>query len=88
MIVGVAKVKNHIHGLIQDPITVSPEQVIGDVIAMMDQKDYSFSTFPVVDAAGNLVGLLAGRVVKARCHVYVPNISTTIYKIIDKPKWR
>jgi IMP dehydrogenase len=62
----VAKVKNHIHGLIQDPITVTPDQLIGDVIAMMNQKDYSFSTFPVVDATGTLVGLLAGRVVKNR----------------------
>ncbi len=62
----VAKVKNHIHGLIQDPITVTPNQSIGDVIAMMNQKDYSFSTFPVVDESGTLVGLLAGRVVKNR----------------------
>jgi len=62
----VAKVKNHIHGLIQDPITVTPDLQIGDVIAMMEQKDYSFSTFPVVDDSGALVGLLAGRVVKSR----------------------
>ncbi|MEM6883659.1 MAG: IMP dehydrogenase [Verrucomicrobiota bacterium] len=62
----VAKVKNHIHGLIQDPITVTPDLLIGDVIAMMEEKDYSFSTFPVVEASGTLVGLLAGRVVKPR----------------------
>src|SRR5450432_3241007 len=45
----VARVKRHIHGLIQDPITVGPEQLIGDVLAMIDQKKFAFSTFPVVD---------------------------------------
>jgi IMP dehydrogenase len=29
----VARVKRHIHGLIQDPITVSPGSLIGDVLA-------------------------------------------------------
>jgi IMP dehydrogenase len=58
----VARVKRHIHGLIQDPITVSPTQLIGDVLAMIDAKRFAFSTFPVVDAAGCLVGLLSGNV--------------------------
>ena len=62
----VARVKRHIHGLIQDPITVTPEQLIGDVIAMIEAKRFAFSTFPVVDDAGKLVGLLSGNVVKDR----------------------
>ena len=62
----VARVKRHIHGLIQDPIVVSPAQLIGDVLAMIDAKRFSFSTFPVVDAAGKLAGLLSGNVVKDR----------------------
>jgi IMP dehydrogenase len=62
----VARVKRHIHGLIQDPITVTPDQKIGDVLAMIDQRKFSFSTFPVVDEAGKLVGLLSGNVVKDR----------------------
>ncbi|MFI5355919.1 MAG: IMP dehydrogenase [Opitutales bacterium] len=62
----VARVKRHIHGLIQDPITVKPDETIGDVLGMMDQRKFSFSTFPVVDAAGKLVGLLSGNVVKER----------------------
>ena len=43
----VARVKRHIHGMIQDPITVSPLHLIGDVLAMIDSRRYSFSTFPV-----------------------------------------
>jgi IMP dehydrogenase len=62
----VARVKRHIHGLIQDPITVAPDQLIGDVLALIEAKRFSFSTFPVVDTAGTLVGLLSGNVVKDR----------------------
>jgi len=62
----VARVKRHIHGLIQDPITIAPDQDIGDVLAMIEAKRFAFSTFPVVDSAGKLVGLLSGNVVKER----------------------
>ncbi len=62
----VSRVKNHVHGLIQDPIKVSPDQLIGDVLAMIEQKKFGFSTFPVVDDQGKLVGLLSGHVVKPR----------------------
>jgi IMP dehydrogenase len=62
----VARVKRHIHGLIQDPITVTPDQLIGDVLAMIEAKRFAFSTFPVVDAHGHLTGLLSGNVVKDR----------------------
>jgi len=62
----VARVKHHIHGMIQDPMTVSPELLIGDVLAMIDQKRFDFRTFPVADAQGKLVGLLASNLVKDR----------------------
>ena len=62
----VARVKRHIHGLIQDPITVTPDQVIGDLLAMIEAKRFAFSTFPVVDENGKLAGLLSGNVVKDR----------------------
>lgn len=62
----VARVKRHIHGLIQDPITVSPNETIGDVLAMIESRKFSFSTFPVVSADGKLAGLLSGNVVKER----------------------
>lgn len=62
----VARVKRHIHGLIQDPITIAPDLLIGDVLAMIEERRFSFSTFPVVDTIGKLVGLLSGNVVKDR----------------------
>lgn len=62
----VARVKNDVHGLIQDPITIQPGQYIADVLDMVEHKEYKFRTFPVVDDAGTLLGLLRGRVVKQR----------------------
>lgn len=62
----VSRVKNHIHGLIQEPITVSPNQTVGEVLERIDSKNYSFSTFPVVDDDHKLAGLLSGNVIKAR----------------------
>jgi len=62
----VERVKYHVHGLIRDPIQVSPGQTIEDVLRRVDDKRFSFRTFPVVDETGVLVGLLSGRVVKER----------------------
>lgn len=62
----VAKVKNHVHGLIQEPISIAADWTIGQVIEMIERKDYSFSTFPVVDPKRKLVGLLPGRIVRQR----------------------
>ena len=62
----VSRVKNHVHGLIQEPIKVAPEQSIGDVIQRVEEKRFSFSTFPVVDEQNRLIGLLPGHVLKQR----------------------
>jgi len=62
----VERVKHHIHGLIQDPILVKPDQTIEQVLRRVEEKRFSFRTFPVVDERGVLMGLLSGRVVKER----------------------
>ncbi len=62
----VARVKNHIHGFIQEPIKVGPDQQIGEVLDYIADRGFGFSTFPVVDNNNKLLGLLPGRVVKAR----------------------
>ncbi|WP_221031716.1 IMP dehydrogenase [Actomonas aquatica] len=62
----VARVKRHIHGLIQDPITVRPDLHIGDVLDLIEAKNYEFRTFPVVNEKGKLVGLLSGSSVRER----------------------
>ncbi len=62
----VIRVKNYIHGLIQDPVKVSPEMLIGDVLNLVNDKNFRFRTFPVVDVNNKLVGLLPGSIVKER----------------------
>ena len=62
----VARVKNHIHGYIQDPIVVNPDQTIGSVLDLIKAHNYGFSTFPVVNDKHQLIGLLPGRAVKTR----------------------
>jgi IMP dehydrogenase len=62
----VSRVKNNVHGLIQDPIKVAPEESIGDVLELIETRKFGFSTFPVVDEKGTLLGLLSGHVVKPR----------------------
>ncbi|MFP4352014.1 MAG: IMP dehydrogenase [Puniceicoccaceae bacterium] len=62
----VARVKNYVNGLIQDPFVAHPEQSIGDVLDLVERKKVKFRTFPVVDANEKLVGLLPGRAVKER----------------------
>ena len=62
----VSRVKNHVHGLINDPITVRPESLIGEVLERIERKGFSFSTFPVVDKGEKLIGLLPGNVVRPR----------------------
>jgi len=61
-----SRVKNHVHGLIQEPIKAMPEQLIGEVLELIAKKRFAFSTFPVVDAHGKLLGLLPGAVLKQR----------------------
>lgn len=65
-LVEVSRVKNHILGLIQEPVKVTPDLRIGDVLKMIERHKFNFSTFPVVDAQNRLVGLLPGHVVKQR----------------------
>jgi IMP dehydrogenase len=62
----VTRVKYHVHGLIQEPIKVSPEQFIGDVLELIEERHFSFSTFPIVDKEDRLLGLLPGHVVRPR----------------------
>src|SRR6478672_8655172 len=62
----VSRVKNNVHGLIEDPIKAAPDQLVGDVLHLIEKKRFAFSTFPVVDGGGKLVGLLPGHVVKHR----------------------
>ncbi len=61
----VARVKHHIHGLMQEPVVITPKYKIGDVLELIERKNYNFRTFPVVEN-GKILGLLTGSVVRER----------------------
>ncbi len=54
----IRQVKKSESGIVKDPVTVSPEQTVADVLAIMKRE--KFSGFPVVDQ-GRLVGIITGR---------------------------
>lgn len=56
----VRKAKLHLNGLIERPITVSPDQTIQDVLDMCDERGFDFRSFPVVDEENRMLGLLTG----------------------------
>jgi IMP dehydrogenase len=62
----VSRVKYHVPGMLPDPITFAPDQFVGDVVKLVEERKFGFSTFPVVEEKGKLVGLLSGHVVKPR----------------------
>ena len=55
----VRRVKKHESGVIKDPITVTPNTSIRDVLKLT--RDHSISGVPVVNDAGQLVGIVTSR---------------------------
>jgi IMP dehydrogenase len=55
----VARVKRSENSIIQDPHTVRPETILGDLTRLMHEK--GVSGFPVVDPDGKLVGMVTSR---------------------------
>ncbi len=65
----VAKIKAHKAGFV-DPHTIGPDTPLRDVDALRRREGYS--TFPVVDTAGRLLGLITRRDYDARIHGDIP----------------
>ena len=58
----VARVKRFEAGIVYNPITMSPDNTIEDVFAIMDEKN--ISGFPVVDKKNKLQGIITNRDVR------------------------
>ena len=56
----VARVKKHLHGLIEEPTCVYGSDTIGDILQRRDEGGYTFHRFPVIDEQRTLVGILTG----------------------------
>ncbi len=55
----VDRVKRSESGMIQDPITLKPDQTVGEANRLMER--YQISGFPIVNENGELIGILTNR---------------------------
>ncbi|MCX8104520.1 MAG: IMP dehydrogenase [Ignavibacterium album] len=73
----VDKVKRSESGMIQDPITLTPDKTIGDALNIM--KKYSISGIPIVNDKGKLVGILTNRDLR-----FEPNHALPVSELMTK----
>jgi len=71
----VARVKRSENTVIDNPFTVTPDITLGELLRIMDQK--GVAGFPVVDAQGNLAGMVTSRDVW-----YVENESAPVSSVM------
>ncbi len=57
----VSRVKHHLNGLINDPITFRADDTLETIAARRAEKGYNFSGFPILDNEGCLVGILTAK---------------------------
>ena len=55
----VRRVKRFESGIVDSPVTLRPDQTLGDAKALIDR--YNFTGFPVVDEQGRVVGIVTNR---------------------------
>jgi IMP dehydrogenase len=81
----VSKVKRSENAVIHKPYTFRPEHTLLDVRRVMDQQ--GFSGFPVVDAAGHLLGMVTGRDVRyvESIDMLVSDVMTLRERLITAP---
>jgi IMP dehydrogenase len=73
----VVRVKRSESGMIQDPVTLTPEKTINDALYLM--KKYSVSGIPVVNLARKLVGILTNRDLR-----FEPNVNLKVADLMTK----
>ncbi|MGN1394275.1 MAG: IMP dehydrogenase [Succinivibrionaceae bacterium] len=76
----VKKVKKFESGVVVDPITVHPETTLAEIVALTHKN--GFAGYPVVDADGDLMGIITGRDVR-----FVTDLTKKVYEIMT-PKER
>ena len=77
--VEVDRVKRSESGMIQDPVTLTPDKTISEALELM--KNYSVSGIPIVDDNHKLVGILTNRDLR-----FEPNGNLKVSKLMTKEK--
>jgi IMP dehydrogenase len=73
----VDRVKRSESGMIQDPVTLSPDRTIGDALGLM--KKYSVSGIPIIDNSRKLVGILTNRDLR-----FEPNVKLKVSQLMTR----
>ena len=78
----VSKVKRFESGVVKDPITISQNMTVRDVLSLTNQ--HKISGLPVVDAAGRVVGIVTNRDLRFETNLGQPvkNIMTPRTKLV------
>ncbi|MBX9610517.1 MAG: IMP dehydrogenase [Burkholderiales bacterium] len=81
----VARVKRYESGVLRDPVVITPQHTVRQVMALSEQL--SISGFPVIDA-GRVVGIVTGRDLRfeTRYDAPVSEIMTTRDRLITVPE--
>jgi IMP dehydrogenase len=74
----VDRVKRSQSGMIVDPVTLPPDSLVSDALALMER--YHISGVPITDAAGHLVGLLTNRDLR-----FIENVDQPIDAVMRRP---
>ncbi|MDD4271322.1 MAG: IMP dehydrogenase [Patescibacteria group bacterium] len=77
----VSRVKFHLNGLIERPICLESGQTVKSVLKMIEEKDYAFHSFPVLDGRGKLAGLISGNDIE-----FCPDTRLKVAQIMTKFK--
>ncbi len=81
----VRKVKRAENGMIYDPVTISPEATVGEVLRMMAQ--HHIGGVPVVDGNGFLIGIVTNRDLRFQDNMKLPvSHIMTSENIVTAPK--
>ncbi len=75
--VHVSRVKHHLNGLISKPITFTIDDTLETIADRRAEKGYSFSGFPILDHARNLVGILTSKDIR-----FAPSKSAAVTEIM------
>lgn len=77
----VSRVKFYLNGLIEKPICLSLNQTVKEVLKLIEEKKYTFRSFPVLDARGNLLGIVSSRDLE-----FCPDNKYRVSRVMTKTK--
>jgi len=83
----VRKVKKFESGVVKDPITISPQTTVREVMEL--NKKFNFYAFPVVEANQQLVGILTSRDLRFETNLDQPiaNLMTPKTRLVTVNEW-